>query len=143
MGPVAWFVPGRIEVLGKHTDYAGGRSLICAIERGIRIVARARIDDRVRIVDAQREATFDSSLRAIHGATMDDWFVYPSTVLGRMTRNFPAATRGFDAVFDSDLPSAAGLSSSSVRRATNIACGLGSARAIARASSAEGGPPCW
>ena len=113
MGPVAWFVPGRIEVLGKHTDYAGGRSLICAIERGIRIVARARIDDRVRIVDAQREATFDSSLRAIHGATMDDWFVYPSTVLGRMTRNFPAATRGFDAVFDSDLPSAAGLSSSS------------------------------
>ena len=31
----AWFVPGRIEVLGKHTDYAGGRSLTAAIERGV------------------------------------------------------------------------------------------------------------
>src|SRR5436190_1729685 len=29
------FVPGRIEFLGKHTDYAGGRSLVCATEQGI------------------------------------------------------------------------------------------------------------
>ena len=35
----AWFVPGRIEVLGKHTDYGGGRSLICAAERGFSVVA--------------------------------------------------------------------------------------------------------
>ena len=33
--PVRCYVPGRIEVLGKHTDYAGGRSLLCALERGI------------------------------------------------------------------------------------------------------------
>ena len=109
----AWFVPGRIEVLGKHTDYAGGRSLVCAIERGIRIVAQVRDDDRVRIADAQREVPFDSSLHAINSAPTDDWFVYPSTVLRRMTRNFASATRGFDAVFESDLPSASGLSSSS------------------------------
>src|SRR5215469_7880933 len=31
---MCWFVPGRIEVLGKHTDYAGGRSLLCTAERG-------------------------------------------------------------------------------------------------------------
>jgi hypothetical protein len=31
----AYFVPGRVEVLGKHTDYAGGRSLLAAVERGI------------------------------------------------------------------------------------------------------------
>ncbi|HEX6943313.1 MAG TPA: galactokinase family protein, partial [Gemmatimonadaceae bacterium] len=30
----ALWVPGRIEILGKHTDYAGGRSLVCALERG-------------------------------------------------------------------------------------------------------------
>ena len=33
-GRVRYWVPGRIEVLGKHTDYAGGRSLLCTIERG-------------------------------------------------------------------------------------------------------------
>ncbi len=38
----AFFVPGRIEVLGKHTDYAGGRSLLCAAEQGFCLVAAAR-----------------------------------------------------------------------------------------------------
>ena len=42
----AVFVPGRIEVLGKHTDYAGGRSLLCAVERGVCLVARARLPRR-------------------------------------------------------------------------------------------------
>ena len=37
-----WFVPGRLEVLGKHTDYAGGRSVICALERGFAFVAIPR-----------------------------------------------------------------------------------------------------
>ena len=32
-----WFVPGRLEVLGKHTDYVGGRSLLAAVDRGITI----------------------------------------------------------------------------------------------------------
>ena len=35
--PMRLFVPGRIEVLGKHTDYAGGRSLTCAAERGFSV----------------------------------------------------------------------------------------------------------
>ena len=41
---LGWFVPGRIEVLGKHTDYAGGRSLLCAVEKGFSIVSRPRAD---------------------------------------------------------------------------------------------------
>ena len=47
-----WFVPGRIEFLGKHTDYAGGRSLICTVERGFCVVATPRGDDVIRITDA-------------------------------------------------------------------------------------------
>src|SRR5690349_17109863 len=38
----AWWVPGRIEFLGKHTDYAGGRSLLCAAERGFAVVSVPR-----------------------------------------------------------------------------------------------------
>jgi galactokinase len=44
----AFFVPGRIEVLGKHTDYAGGRSLIAAAEQGICLVAVPREDAVIR-----------------------------------------------------------------------------------------------
>ena len=40
--PMSFFVPGRIEVLGKHTDYAGGRSLLCAAEQGFCLVAAAQ-----------------------------------------------------------------------------------------------------
>ncbi|MGV2448389.1 UNVERIFIED_CONTAM: galactokinase family protein, partial [Bacillus sp. ATCC 13368] len=33
----SWFVPGRLEVFGKHTDYAGGHSIVAAVDRGIRV----------------------------------------------------------------------------------------------------------
>ena len=33
----AWFVPGRLEVFGKHTDYAGGNSLLAAVDRGVTV----------------------------------------------------------------------------------------------------------
>jgi galactokinase len=47
----AWRVPGRIEVLGKHTDYAGGRSLVCAVEQGFVVAAAPRSDDVVRVMN--------------------------------------------------------------------------------------------
>src|SRR5258708_3213568 len=46
-----WFVPGRIEVLGKHTDYAGGRSLLCAVERGFCVSASPRRDGVLQVTD--------------------------------------------------------------------------------------------
>jgi galactokinase len=43
-----WLVPGRVEVFGKRTDYAGGRSLLAAVPRGVAVVARDRDDGQVR-----------------------------------------------------------------------------------------------
>jgi galactokinase len=116
-----WFVPGRIEVLGKHTDYAGGRSLLCAVERGFCVTAIPRVDDMMRVVDVgnQVEATFRVSEDQA-GETR--WRTYPATVARRVARNFSArdrraggdasALRGADVAFASDLPRAAGVSSS-------------------------------
>jgi len=113
-GPAArWFVPGRIEVLGKHTDYAGGRSLLCAVGRGFCVAASARSDRILRVVDAARglevEIPLDPAL--VPGAT--GWRVYVETVTARVARNFPGGLRGADVVLASDLPRASGLSSSS------------------------------
>jgi galactokinase len=107
----AWFVPGRIEILGKHTDYAGGRSLVCAAERGFCVLAAPRTDSRLIIVDLGRVVSID--LDPTLSAPGSSWGVYPWTVLARVRRNFPEATRGCDLMLDSDLPTAAGLSSSS------------------------------
>lgn len=111
--PFAFFVPGRIEVLGKHTDYAGGRSLLCAMERGFAVLALPRADQHVRAIAVStgevREVVPDATEEIAPG----DWSNYVRTVVRRIMRDFPTATRGVDFAFDSDLPAASGMSSSS------------------------------
>jgi len=109
----AHFVPGRIEVLGKHTDYAGGRSVVAAAERGFCTVVWPRVDDQVTMTDAIRAETVNFRLHPELVPQSDHWSNYPMTVARRIARNFPNARRGADIAFASDLPPAAGMSSSS------------------------------
>src|SRR6516164_697870 len=108
-----WFVPGRIEVLGKHTDYAGGRSLLCTAERGFCVAAVAREDNVVRITDTIRRQSSEFELSAELAVPDFSWRLYPAVVARRLARNFPGELRGADIALASDLPSAAGMSSSS------------------------------
>jgi galactokinase len=108
----AWFVPGRIEIFGKHTDYAGGRSLVAAVPRGFAIVAAPRDDARVRAVDAKWRDSTEIDL-ADDDTRFVGWSNYVAVVARRLAHNFPGATLGADLAVLSDLPRAAGLSSSS------------------------------
>src|SRR5688572_12232556 len=56
--PHALWVPGRIEIFGRHTDYAGGRSLVGAVPRGFVVVARHRGDGALTMIDAARGERF-------------------------------------------------------------------------------------
>ncbi len=106
-------MPGRVELLGKHTDYAGGRSLLAAIDHGLVIGMVPRDDDSVTFLDSSSGARaafrLDPELVPLAGR----WAGFPMTVARRIARNFPGARRGADLALASDLPSAAGLSSSS------------------------------
>ena len=110
---VAWRVPGRIEVLGKHTDYAGGPVLVGAVDRAI--TARAR---RARGPQSSLTATTDGgdpiTLRAGVDPALEPghWGHYLQTVLDRLTLNFGAGAAAHVSV-SSDLPPASGMSSSS------------------------------
>lgn len=108
-----WFVPGRIEVLGKHTDYAGGRSLICTTGRGFCVVAVPRADRVLRIVDVGRGLTAEVALDPDLAPEASGWPVYAQAVASRVARNFPGDLHGAEIAFASDLPRASGLSSSS------------------------------
>ena len=118
---VRYWVPGRIEVLGKHTDYAGGRSLLCTIERGFCFVAAPREDGLVRIRDARLGETAEIPLSAETRGRPGHWSAYPTTVAQRLAANFASRRLGgsagpivgADVAFVSDLPVAAGISSSS------------------------------
>jgi galactokinase len=111
-----WWVPGRLEVFGKHTDYGGGHSLVCAVPRGFAVVARGRHDGVVRLLDAVRGEDFTVFPAARPGPDDEPpngWRNYAQTVVHRLARNFPRAPLGADVAFASDLPSASGMSSSS------------------------------
>lgn len=108
-----WFVPGRIEVFGKHTDYAGGRSLLCTAERGICVAARRRTDSLIRMADAITGEVGEYAMSADFESPQRGWMIYPRTVARRIARNFPGAVRGADIAIASDLPRASGMSSSS------------------------------
>lgn len=112
---VAFWVPGRVEFLGKHTDYAGGRSLLCAVERGICIVASPRFDRRLRVADACLGHVVDAAVDPMTTAPEGHWSTYPLTVARRIARDFgdDAPLVGADIAFASDLPAASGMSSSS------------------------------
>ena len=111
--PAAFFVPGRIEVLGKHTDYCGGSSLVAAAEQGFVIASASRDDRLVRVTDVCRGETIEFPLDADLVPTIGHWSNYPTTVARRLARNFPEVHRGAEIAFGSDLPPASGMSSSS------------------------------
>ena len=118
-GPRSYFVPGRIEFLGKHTDYAGGRSLVCAVERGITLHATPRTDSRVMIRDVGSGEQCEFEISPELSPAPGHWTAYPITVARRLARDFPRPWHGADIEFSSNLPRDAGLSSSS---ALMVAC---------------------
>jgi galactokinase len=108
----AFFVPGRIEVLGKHTDYAGGRSLTAASDHGVLVLAVPREDDVLRVRDLRQRSEARIKIGVEGSSVGPSWKRYPETVVRRLCRDFGTVS-GTDVIFESDLPVAAGMSSSS------------------------------
>jgi galactokinase len=114
----ALWVPGRLEIFGKHTDYGGGHSLVAPVPRGFALAVSPRPDGVIAIYDASRREQFVVPPNAIRDGENPDearkgWRRYALATARRLTRNFPGADLGADIVFASDLPPASGMSSSS------------------------------
>lgn len=109
--PGAWWTPGRLEVFGTHTDYAGGHSLVCAVPRGIVLAARRRRDERVFVRDVKSGESVEITL-AEEVSRFRGWRRYVAVTAARLARNF-SDMRGCEIAFESTLPRASGMSSSS------------------------------
>lgn len=115
--PVSWRVPGRIEVLGKHTDYAGGRVLVGAVDRGITATAEL-VDGPAGSLTATTTAGGEPVSLAVGtdpALPGGHWGRYLQTVLDRLAQNFTSLSEPVAAhlTITSDLPPASGMSSSS------------------------------
>ena len=112
---VAGFVPGRVELFGKHTDYTGGSSLLAALDRGIAYAACVG-SGPIRVVSAtEPEAVTLSVGNPVSHVSAPAWGTYVATVVRRLQRNFPAAIGILQGrvALAGDLPPSAGMSSSS------------------------------
>ena len=112
----AHFVPGRVEILGKHTDYAGGHSLVAALDRGFFSVSRPNGERVVHLVeDDPRFAPCRFLFPHSPAPRAGQWSLYPMTMARRLAANFGRvhSLGGVDVAFGSDLPVASGLSGSS------------------------------
>lgn len=112
------YAPGRVEVLGNHTDYNEGLVLSAAIDRGTFFLAAPAAGPDVRVVarDLDDEDTF--SVTQFRRRDAGSWGNYVRGVCAKLLSN---AAHGFDALVAGDLPLGAGLSSSA---ALEMACGL-------------------
>jgi galactokinase len=106
--------PGRVNLIGEHIDYCGLPVFPMAIQRSVRIAFDARADREVQL--ANRDPAFTASTftltQHIPPAHPGDWGNYARAAAQALAQRFPHL-HGVDALVESDLPIAAGLSSSS------------------------------
>jgi len=111
VSPATAYAPGRVELLGNHTDYNQGVVLAAAIDRGLTVTGASRADGIIRFTSALAEATIQVPLRDFGPRTKERWANY---ALGVVHQFVQAGYRigGFEAELTGNVPSGAGLSSS-------------------------------
>ncbi|WP_329566984.1 galactokinase [Kitasatospora sp. NBC_01266] len=107
-----WAAPGRVNLIGEHTDYNEGFVLPIALPQAVRVAAAPRSDGRLRLYSAQGDDVVTDLLvdRLAPGA-VTSWAGYPAGVVWAL-REAGHRIGGADLYFDSDVPTGAGLSSS-------------------------------
>ena len=111
---VVSFAPGRVNLIGEHTDYNGGHVFPCALEMGISCAARRRDDEVLRFfsMDIEKAGVIETRLSALCPLSVHRWTAYPEGVIHAMIRAGYDIPCGADFVFCGDIPSGMGLSSS-------------------------------
>jgi len=119
-----WFGPGRVNLIGEHTDYNDGFVFPFAINRRAVVALAVRDDRMLRVASSFTDEVVEISLDDLSPETVSGWSAYPLGVawaLGEHGADLSAVT-GFDAYIDSDVPIGAGLSSSAaIECATAVA----------------------
>jgi galactokinase len=106
-----WWAPGRVNLIGEHTDYNDGYVLPLALPQGIIAAARLSRAPTLRVRSRQESGGAEIPLAAITPQSVDGWFAYIAGVAWAF-RQSGQDIPGLEMVIDSDLPTGAGLSSS-------------------------------
>ena len=113
-GAEAFFAPGRVNLIGEHTDYNGGHVFPCALTIGTYAVARKREDRKLRFYSMNFEhlGIIESSLDDLKPAKEAGWTNYPKGVIWAFGEKGYKVDCGFDILLNGNIPNGSGLSSS-------------------------------
>jgi len=106
-----FFAPGRVNLIGEHTDFTGGYVLPAALTYGTWAVVRRRNDGKFHLASTSFDERVEFDASELIYRREDGWANYPKGVI-REFNKLGARLSGCDMVFDGNIPKAAGLSSS-------------------------------
>ncbi len=113
-GARVYFAPGRVNLIGEHTDYNGGHVFPCALTIGTYGVARQREDNRLRFYSMNFGGlgVIESSLEDLTPSKQAGWTNYPKGVMWAFEQRGMKLPFGMDLLLNGNIPNGSGLSSS-------------------------------
>lgn len=113
-GVQVYFAPGRVNLIGEHTDYNGGHVFPCALTIGTYGAVRKRPDRKLRFysMNFERLGVLESSLDELKPDPRADWTNYPKGVIWAFGEKGLEASAGMDFLLYGNIPNGSGLSSS-------------------------------
>lgn len=109
-----FFAPGRVNLIGEHTDYNGGHVFPCALTIGTYAVVRKRGDRELRFcsLNFKEDGVVYSSLDDLTPSEKSGWTNYPKGVIWAFEKEGYKLDKGFECLIYGDIPNGSGLSSS-------------------------------
>ena len=109
-----FFAPGRVNLIGEHTDYNGGNVFPCAIDKGTYGLVSKRADRKFRMYSENFASLgiMEFTLEELTNDKKHDWANYPKGVIKMFLEAGQKIDAGFDILFSGNIPNGAGLSSS-------------------------------
>ncbi len=113
-GVNVYFAPGRVNLIGEHTDYNGGHVFPCALTIGTYAAARKRADRKLNFYSMNFEelGVIESSLDDLTPSGAAGWTNYPKGVMWAFAERGMTMDCGLDIVLNGNIPNGSGLSSS-------------------------------
>lgn len=110
----SYFSPGRVNLIGEHTDYNGGHVFPCALTIGTYGVARRRDDGKCRFYSMNFDniGVVEADISCLANRKEDNWANYPKSVIWAFLQKGYEVPAGFDVVIYGNIPNGSGLSSS-------------------------------
>ncbi len=109
--PDIYFAPGRVNLIGEHTDYNGGYVFPCALSYGTYLLIRHTDEDVIRLSSTNMDYSANISIADVNQKHGSEWVNYPLGVIDQLMK-LGAKPTGAELLFSGNIPNGAGLSSS-------------------------------